>query len=154
MKRWWQMGLVASLLVLFSLHIGKAQLLGLGMVKRPSVVWAQGIVAESIDATLTVTPSAPKVNDPVQVTVSGVWSDGCVPDQLSHVITDRTIAIVIAMPDPMLVCGQAFTPWSLMVDLGKLPQAEYHVQVSGAVTLSTTLSITGHAIYLPTVTGP
>lgn len=104
-----------------------------------------------IGSTLTVTPLLPRVDAPVQVTLSGIWSDSCIPIYESHLTTAQTIVINLDAIGP--VCGQAVTPWSITVALGHLPATTYQLQVVGALNLSTELTVFGNLNYLPLISG-
>ena len=104
-----------------------------------------------IGSTLTVTPRLPRVDAPVQVTLAGIWSDSCVPSYTSHTKTAHIITLLIETPAPEIVCGQAESPWSITVALGHLSAAIYQVQVVGALTMSTEVTVFGNVNYLPLI---
>lgn len=101
----------------------------------------------------TVAPAVPIVGATVQVTVAGTWSDSCIPSYVSHAVTAQTIVIVTATPAPDVICGQAETSWSITVGLGELSAATYQLQVTGAMSVSTTLTVLGNVHYLPLISG-
>lgn len=104
-----------------------------------------------IESTLTIAPTLPTVDAPIQVTMAGIWSDACIPTYKSHIITGQTIVITLEPLAP--VCGQVVTPWSITVALGHLSAATYQLQVTGVVTMSTTMTVFGNFSYLPLVSG-
>lgn len=106
-----------------------------------------------IGSTLTVTPLLPRANAPVQVTLAGIWSDGCVPSYTSHTKTEHIITLMIETPAPEIVCGQAASPWSITVALGHLSAATYQLQVIGALNMSTEVTVFGNVNYLPLISG-
>jgi len=106
-----------------------------------------------VETRVTVLPTAPQVDKPVQVTVTGTWSDGCTPAYVRHQIQDGLVTVTVAIPPAEVVCGQAETPWAVTVDLGPLPAAHYQLQVEGAVTLATTMTVFSDFIYLPLING-
>lgn len=110
---------------------------------------AAGIPAEPTE--ITISPEIPTVGDPIQIVIDGIWSDGCSPFYVSHEISATTILIRAALPEPDVICGQAITPWSITVDLAPLPAESYQVEVDGAVSVSSTVSVAGNFVYLPAI---
>lgn len=102
-------------------------------------------------AKITITPEIPTVGDPVQIVVNGIWSDACVPYYVTHEISGTTILITAALPAVEVVCGQGESPWSITVDLAPLPAEYYQVEVDGAVSVSSTVSVAGNFVYLPAI---
>ncbi len=102
-------------------------------------------------AKITIRPEIPTVTEPIQIVVAGIWSDGCSPFYVTHEISATTILISAALPEPDVICGQAVTPWSITVDLAPLSAEHYQVEVGGAVSVSSTVSVTGNLVYLPAV---
>lgn len=104
--------------------------------------------------TVTITPDIPHITESVQVTVAGRWHEGCVPKYKAHQQANQRImieTITLRMITPEIVCAQAETPWSFTVDLGQLAAGPHEVEVSGAVTTSTTFSVMEYAVYLPLI---
>ncbi len=102
---------------------------------------------------IDVLPALPSATEPLQVRVAGVWSDGCVPYGLSHEVTATAIVIVAATPEPEVVCGQSTTPWTIEIDLGRLPANNYEIEVRGAVAARSTVAVMGTQVYLPLIGG-
>lgn len=150
MKRWCRAALLSCGLAWFSL--GSGSHIAVSHEYVDNIAWTQISDGVPVESAVDIVPTFPKVSDRVLVTVGGIWSDGCIPTQLSYSVDEHVITIDVAIPD-LAICGQVFTPWSLTVDLGELPQGDYHIQVEGAVTLSTTVSIAGHLLYIPAVSG-
>ncbi len=126
-----------------------AALLLVTLLLRSGHSYAAGIPAEP--AKINVAPKMPIVNEPVQIIVDGIWSDGCVPYYVSHNISETTILITTALPPLDIVCGQAESPWSITVDLPSLPAEDYQIEVAGAVALSSTMRVAGSLVYLPAI---
>lgn len=104
--------------------------------------------------TVTITPDIPHITESVQVTVAGHWYEGCVPKYKTHQHAGQQIVIETVTPrmiTPEIVCGQAETPWAFTVDLGQLAVGRHEVEVSGAVTVSTTFTVMEYAVYLPLI---
>ena len=125
-------------------------------LSRPLAFPAHAIAAPPradgpLAATLTVLPTLPQVDQPIHVTIAGTWYDSCVPYYAGHQIRDGQVTVTVATPAPEVVCGQRETLWSITVALGQLPAAHYQVQVDGAVTLSTTMTVFGGFTYLPLI---
>ncbi|MCB0183886.1 MAG: hypothetical protein KDE31_06460 [Caldilineaceae bacterium] len=114
---------------------------------------AAGNILPVEPTTLTISPELPKLAEPVQVTVAGVWRDGCVPFYRSHQIVDDAILIVTATPAPEIICGQAVSPWSFTIKLDDLQLNHYQVTVDGAVTVTGTITLMAHQWYIPYVGG-
>jgi len=105
--------------------------------------------------TMSIEPAAPRVDNRVQITLAGVWSDACVPQYRAHqLVTDtmptHTLAITVATP-VATVCGQVVTDWSVTVEMGQLPYGQYDVGLSGAVHESYSFQVRELQIFLPTV---
>ena len=98
---------------------------------------------------ITVSPTFPTTTDTVQVTLSGVWSHGCVPYDTGHAVVASRIIISMTVPDPETVCGQAVTPWSVLVAFDRLTADIYQIDVQGAVTVTSTMTVLGNQVYLP-----
>lgn len=147
MRFWWQVSL--SGLVCVALLLGTVAATAQART-APQAVIANG-ENQPIDAKIDIVPAAPIVGDSIFITVGGDWSTGCIPKILTHSLVGNTIVLDIVPPDPSMPCGQVITPWSLTAELGQLPQAQYHIKTQGAISLSATMTITGHQIFLPTV---
>ncbi|MCB0079914.1 MAG: hypothetical protein KDE47_03245 [Caldilineaceae bacterium] len=104
-----------------------------------------------VSATLDVLPSHPTVEDAITIVVGGIWSDSCVPYELATNRTEEMVLLSLITPPADVVCSQAYTPWSLKAELGKLSTGVYLIKVQGGLTMSKTLTVSTHLIYLPTV---
>jgi len=150
MKRWWRIALLSCWFTSILAGGGNQRLFSQDLANASESDMAVVVMAAPIKSTLEIAPVGPTSNDQIQVTVGGSWSNSCIPTALSYTIADRMVTVDIATSD-LVVCGQTVTPWSLTADLGELPQGVYQIQVKGAVTLSTTVAVVGHRLYLPTV---
>ena len=91
-------------------------------------------------ANLLLTPHQPHADEPLQVIVHGIWYDGCVPAYQAHQRESHEITITTALPE--LICGQRITPWNFNVAVGRLAAGVYTITVGGAVTTTTSFSVT------------
>jgi hypothetical protein len=102
---------------------------------------------------ITSIPAAPTFRDPIQITVSGVWCNGCAPKYQSHELSGPVITIYghSAESDPGVACIQALTSWAFAVEVGPLPAGAYSVRaiVHQRVLSSLSLQITGTRNFLP-----
>lgn len=82
-----------------------------------------------------------------------MWAEGCTPHYVSHVVATQTITILAETPPLDVPCAQVITPWSMTVELGRLPVGAYQLRVivPNAIDLAQTLTIFGNFIYLPVV---
>jgi hypothetical protein len=72
-------------------------------------------------AQIALTPSAPTTNDSITAQLSGMWPDGCIPQNPQVTIVGNEVRISTA--NPSQVCTATVTPWSLNVPFGPLPAA-------------------------------
>lgn len=101
-------------------------------------------------AEVLIVPQVPTATEAIEITVKGLWPDGCVPEYEQHQIVDSRIVVTVA-PSQWVVCGQVVTPWSFDITIAALPVADYQVEVQGAVVVSTTLTVVAERIYLPLI---
>ncbi len=106
---------VAAILLLF-LRLGFPPATALG--QQPSSMIAQ----------IGVLPASPTTNDNISIKISGEWPNACTPGDPRVSRTDDQI--IIATSNPGQSCGQASTPWSHTVSIGKLPKGFYKVRVT------------------------
>jgi hypothetical protein len=60
-----------------------------------------------------------------QVSLAGIWIDGCVPDAVSDDISLSRIALTLESPSLNVGCTDALTPWSLQTMVGPLSDGTY-----------------------------
>lgn len=125
---------------------------GVAIGTRSKIAMAQGGPGDmpGEPAEVLIVPQVPTATEAIQITVKGIWPDGCVPEYEQHVIVDSHIVVMVA-PSQWTVCGQVVTPWSFEITIDALPAADYQVDVQGAVTASTTLTVVTERIYLPLI---
>src|SRR5215475_12803239 len=82
------------------------------------IVMGLSITGQGRTATIELKPVNPTDKDNVAFTISGVWSDGCVPTLPKVTIVSGSIRIDTSNPGG--VCTAALTPWSLTGSLGVL----------------------------------
>ncbi len=102
---------------------------------------------------VTVEPAAPTYRDPIRVTASGVWCDGCTPKYRS-VRRDGNVIEVHGHSvgaDPGISCITVLTPWSFTAEIGVLPAGETIVQiiVDGQPLSRTRFRVDGDRSFLP-----
>ncbi|MCB0064781.1 MAG: hypothetical protein KDE19_21805 [Caldilineaceae bacterium] len=153
MKQWLRFALIGCCLICVNLIGGGNVVFGYDPWTTSNTTGPLTGAGAPVETTLFVSPALPKANDPLQIAIGGIWSDGCVPNQLSYAIVDEVISVNVTTPDAEMVCGQAESRWSLTTTVGPLPQAHYYVNIHGAITLSTTVTVAGHVVYLPAVNG-
>ena len=81
--------------------------------------------------TITTSPTTPAPNEPFNVTVHGVWPNGCVPAFQSMNLAGSTIVITAMQSDctqacPQIVSAYSFVTTSTMLPMG-LYTIEYHI---------------------------
>lgn len=76
---------------------------------------------------VTIQPSSPTSHDSMSFTLSGIWSDACIPRQPILRRTDRLLRIETTTLGEF--CAQVLTPYSLPVSLGKLEPGTYQIEV-------------------------
>ncbi len=85
---------------------------------------------------LGVIPSAPTPDDEIQVVCSGDWYDSCVPHYLSHQVIGNLIQVYLVWDyPPDAICLTMITPWRYTVDVGRLPEGSYRVDLYLASTV-------------------
>ena len=78
-----------------------------------------------------VSPEQPVLGvDDVSVRFSGVWHDGCVPDQSMSITQGSTIHVGLLFPGIDVFCTQALEPWQLTVDIIPEQAGENTLEVS------------------------
>lgn len=99
----------------------------LGLFLALAVV-ALSSLARPYATSIVVTPPSPTTLDPISITVSGQWSDSCIPR--SPMVTIVGSLITIATSHPGAICAMVITPYSFTVPIGRLPAGTYWVQVT------------------------
>ena len=64
------------------------------------------------------------------ITLSGEWLDTCVPDIITHTVTDAIIDLEIEHAGINVGCGDAITPWSLTEEFGPLETGSYSIHAT------------------------
>jgi hypothetical protein len=88
----------------------------------PLPLSAQGAYAQ-----VQLCPSNPMSSDNIIVRLSGVWSNGCVPQ--SPIVSISSTVIRIKTSNPWVACTQAIVPWSLTPSVGPLAPGAYSIIV-------------------------
>jgi hypothetical protein len=105
-----------------------------------AIVMTLSIAAQDRSARIELKPVNPTNKDNIAFTLSGVWSNGCIPQ--SPKVSIASGAIRIETSNPGEVCTQALTPWSLSGSIGVLPAGDYLLTVTySAPGVSTPLEI-------------
>ena len=86
------------------------------------------IVGQDRTAAIELKPVNPTNKENIAFTISGVWSNGCVPSMPKVSIASGTIRIDTSNPGE--VCTAALTPWSLTGSLGVLAAGDYLLSVT------------------------
>jgi hypothetical protein len=109
-------------------------------MKKARVVWllpagaligllmVLSIAGQDRTATIDLKPVNPTTKESIAFTISGVWSNGCVPSMPKVSIASGTIRIDTSYPGE--VCTAALTPWSLTGSLGVLAAGDYLISVT------------------------
>jgi hypothetical protein len=79
------------------------------------------------DPRIRVLPSAPTMQDEVQLVFSGQWPNSCPPRSRSHHIGDQLITLELERSDQ--ICLQVITPWQLTLDAGRLLPGPHQAQL-------------------------
>jgi 6-phosphogluconolactonase (cycloisomerase 2 family) len=74
---------------------------------------------------IEIIPANPTTNDQITVRLSGEWPNTCVPREPVLTVVGNEVRINTSNPGQF--CGQAFTPWSLTVPVGRLAGGAYQV---------------------------
>lgn len=82
-----------------------------------------------VEAEAEFLPGAPTADDPIAVTVSGRWRDGCVPAATGWRIEAGTLVLLAEGPPPEVACTQVVTSFELRVELGRLAPGTYPVRI-------------------------
>lgn len=101
-------------------------------------------VAQSLPTVAIETfPAAPAPDDPVVLRLSGLWPDGCVPDDTLTTFSQAGKALRVHFNYAGFdkVCTAAVTPWSLDVPAGHLAEGAYSVDVTITRSLLPTQTI-------------
>ncbi|MGH9845204.1 MAG: hypothetical protein ACREEM_41335 [Blastocatellia bacterium] len=72
-----------------------------------------------------ITPAAPAATDNISIKLSGVWNDSCVPREPVVTVADNLIRIRTVHPGG--ACLAVLTPFTLQVNIGRLPVGVYIV---------------------------
>jgi hypothetical protein len=72
------------------------------------------------------------------LTLTGMSSDSCIPEQASVARADRVITVHLGQPHPL--CFSAFRGWSMPVDLRGVPSGRYRVDVTAGGTTAVVLA--------------
>ncbi len=72
-------------------------------------------------AQIALTPNAPTTNDTITAQLSGIWPDGCIPQNPQVSIVGNEVRI--STSNASQVCTAVITPWSLTSSFGPLPAA-------------------------------
>lgn len=92
-----------------------------------SALWSDARLSFSNLPVVTIQPSSPTSHDSINFTLSGTWSDACVPRQPILRRTDRLLRVETSSLGQF--CAQVLTPYDLPVPLGKLDPGTYQVEV-------------------------
>ena len=92
------------------------------------ILIALSIAAQDKSAKIELKPANPTNKDDIAFTLSGVWTNGCVPQ--SPKVSIASGAIRIETSNPGEVCTQALTPWSLTGSIGVLAAGDYLLTVT------------------------
>ncbi len=79
-------------------------------------------------ALIAILPAPATANDNISIRVSGEWPNGCVPQDPKVSLEGNQIRITTSNPGQ--ACGQAITPWSHTLPIGKLAVGFYRVSVT------------------------
>jgi hypothetical protein len=86
------------------------------------------IAGQDRTSTIELKPANPTNKENVAFTISGVWSNGCVPSMPKVTIASGMIRIDTSNPGE--TCTAALTPWSLTGSFGALGAGDYLISVS------------------------
>ncbi len=82
------------------------------------------------DLQLEVAPNLPTPEDTIWVTAGGAWSDSCIPGYHSHELVGGVIRLDTTVDyPPGTACLTVITPWSSVVDVGRLPAGNYQIDL-------------------------
>ena len=94
------------------------------------ILMGLSIAGQDRTGTIELQPVNPTNKDNVAFTISGVWSNGCVPSLPKVTIASGTIRIDTSNPGE--TCTAALTPWSVTGSLGVLAAGDYLISVTYA----------------------
>ncbi len=89
-----------------------------------------GVMGRAQGGSIDIVPPHPTTEDNVVVKVSGQWGTTCPKVNYSTFKIGNTIFIQGAITDEFPMCFPTITPWSISVNLGKLPAGTYMVNVN------------------------
>ncbi|MBN1127000.1 MAG: hypothetical protein JXA82_18505 [Sedimentisphaerales bacterium] len=78
---------------------------------------------------VVITPENPNTEDPIEVGLSGIWRDSCVPAHAVVRIKDKAIYLELSNPF-MRPCLMVLTPWEMTIPLDPLPVGSYKLFAS------------------------
>src|SRR5437867_929340 len=93
-----------------------------------ALLMAAPLFAQGQSTDIELSPPNPTPNDSITYRISGVWSNGCVPQSPQVSISPATIRIETS--NPGVFCTQAITRWTLTGSIGKLAAGEYELIVT------------------------
>jgi hypothetical protein len=77
---------------------------------------------------IRISPTTPTNTDAIQIEVSGIGQDTCIPRYQTYTIVGNEISVhFIDHRSPLDICGLALTPWGHTIDIGVLPKGTYRV---------------------------
>ncbi|MCI0347979.1 MAG: hypothetical protein L0Z53_01010, partial [Acidobacteriales bacterium] len=79
-------------------------------------------------ADIEISPQNPTTNDNISIKISGIWPNGCVPQNPHMSIVGNEVRINTS--NQSQVCTQSETPWSHTLDIGRLAAGDYRVIVT------------------------
>ncbi len=77
---------------------------------------------------LAISPAAPTDSNVIQITVEGIWSDGCPPSQTAVSVDAGAVYFdVIRYLPENVACTQVLTPYNITKTVGPLPAGTYSI---------------------------
>jgi hypothetical protein len=87
--------------------------------------------AQANNEVLTVSPPSPSELDPLVFTLTGEWTNSCVPELVGAELGGSILEIEAILLFPGVNCAQVVTPYVVSIEVGRLPAGSYNVRVAG-----------------------
>lgn len=90
------------------------------------------LLAQGTGTQIELTPSNPTAADNISYKISGVWANGCIPQNPQVSLSGSLVRI--GTSNPSQTCTQALTPWALSGSIGILAAGAYDliIEYTGA----------------------